>query len=131
MIVDVQPDKQKADSLKKMAEITLQRLEETKIEQYPSNTLTDYYDAIHKFMEASTISKGIKFRGDGAHQELIDYVAKVNKLGEQNRLFLQQMREYRNQISYEGFIINKNYILLNKEKIKEIIKLLKRIADQQ
>jgi hypothetical protein len=40
------------------------------------------------------------------------------------RSFLQQMRDYRNRISYEGFIINKNYVNLNKEFIIRIIKHL-------
>ena len=35
---------------------------------------------------------------------------------------LQQMRDYRNRISYEGFMIHRNYISLNKEKIQNIIK---------
>jgi hypothetical protein len=41
--------------------------------------------------------------------------------GEQIRLFLQQMRDYRNRISYEGFIVHKNYVVLNMDKIEEII----------
>lgn len=124
MITKVKPDKQKSESLRKMAEITLERLENTDMEKYPSNTLSDYYDAVHKLIEAITIREGIKVKGEGAHQELIDYVAKQNKIDEQGRQFLQQMRDYRNRISYEGFMINKNYLNLNKEIIKRIIKHL-------
>ncbi|MEK6827523.1 MAG: hypothetical protein AABX99_03515 [Nanoarchaeota archaeon] len=122
MIVKIKPDKQKSESLKKMAEITLERLNKTNMEDYPSNTLSDYYDVIHKLMESLTIKNGIKARGDGAHQELIEYIFKQNIINEQARQFLQQMREYRNRISYEGFMINKNYICLNNQKIHEIIK---------
>ena len=121
MIARISPDKQKSDSLKKMAEITLERLKETDIERYPTNTLIDYYDVIHKLMEAFGLINGVKTRGEGAHQELIDYIAKQYNLNEQTRRFLQQMRIYRNRISYEGFMIHKNYILLNQEKIKVII----------
>lgn len=124
MIARVEPDKQKAECLKTMAGITLQRLQETEAIKYPSNTLTDYYDILHKLMEALTISKGIKIKGEGAHQELIDHISKEYNLGEQTRQFLQQIREYRNRISYEGFLINKNYIILNQEKIKIIIEML-------
>lgn len=46
MITRVKPDSQKAESLKKMAEITLERLNKTDMEKYPSNTLEDYYDII-------------------------------------------------------------------------------------
>lgn len=124
MIIKVAADKEKAESLMKMADITLERLRETDIMKYPSNTLIDYYDAIHKLMEALAVKEGVKIKGEGAHQELIDYIAKKHGLAEQARQFLQQMRDYRNRISYEGFMINKNYIKLNQDKINEIIGLL-------
>ena len=124
MITKIRPDIQKSESLKKMAEITLERLSKTKMEEYPSNTLVDYYDIIHKLMEALTLRTGIKIKGEGAHEELIDYIAKTHNIDEQTRQFLQQMRDYRNRISYEGFMVHKNYIVLNKDKISSIIALL-------
>jgi len=124
MITRVKADKQKSESLKKMAEVTLERLDKTDMEKYPSNTLLDYYDVIHKLMEALTINEGIKIKGEGAHQELIEYVTKQQNISEQIKQFLQQMRDYRNRISYEGFSVHKNYIILNKGKIQTIIKNL-------
>lgn len=124
MITKIRPDKQKSKSLKIMAEITLERLENTDREKYPTNTLTDYYDVIHKLMDALSMVNGIKIKGEGAHQELIDYVAKQYNFDEQTRQFLQRMRNYRNRISYEGFMVHKNYITSNQEKIKKIIKKL-------
>ena len=124
MITKIKPDIQKSESLKKMADMTLQRLNKTDMQLYPSNTLIDYYDAIHKLIEALTLKEGIKIKGEGAHQELIDYIAEQNNINEQTRQFLQQMREYRNRISYEGFMIHKNYVDLNKERIQKIIKHL-------
>ena len=124
MITKIRPDKQKSNSLRKMAEITLERLENTDREKYPTNTLTDYYDVIHKLMEAFSLVNGIKIKGEGAHEELIDYTAKQYNFDEQTKQFLQQMRNYRNRISYEGFMIHKNYINLNHEIIRKIIKKL-------
>jgi hypothetical protein len=124
MIIKIRPDKQKAAALQKMAQITLERLSDTDIEKYPSNTLNDYYDIIHKLLEAFSLLKGCKTKGEGAHQELIDYVCKDLKIDEGSRIFLQQMRDYRNRIAYEGFIVHKNYLSLNKVKIDEIIKKL-------
>lgn len=121
MILAITPNKEKSNSLIKMAKITMERLEKTNMEEYPSNTLVDYYDAIHKLMEALTLKEGIKIKGEGAHQELIDYLKTQKNIDEQTRQFLQQMRDYRNNISYEGFMINKNYIILNKDKIKDIV----------
>jgi len=128
MITRISKDKQKANSLKKMAKVTLERLNKTDKEKYPSNTLLDYYDVLHKLMEALTIKEGIKIKGEGAHQELIEYIAKKKYIDEKTRQFLQQMRDYRNRISYEGFMIPKNYIHINKNTIQKIItNLSKRI----
>jgi uncharacterized protein YutE (UPF0331/DUF86 family) len=124
MIANLSPDNQKAESLRKMAEITLERLQNTDMEKYASNTLLDYYDAIHNLMEAITAMEGIKVRGEGAHQELIDYLAKRRIFNEQTRQFLQNMRDFRNRISYEGFTVHSNYIKLNKGLIEKTIKSL-------
>ena len=121
MIIMIQPDKQKSHALKIMAEVTLERTNETDVSKYPSNILVDYYDIIHKLLEAITIREGIKIKGEGAHEELINYVAKNHGLDEQTRQLMQQMRDYRNRISYEGLMISKNYVLLNEKKIKELI----------
>ena len=104
--------------------ITLERLEESDTKKYPTNTLTDYYDIINKLMEALSLVDGIKIKGEGAHKELIDYIAKQHHFNEQIRQFLQEMRDYRNRISYEGFMIHENYINLNHKKIQNIIKNL-------
>ncbi len=130
MITYVFPDKERAKSLRATAETTLQRLSETDRLKYQSNTLTDYYDIIHELMEALAFIQGVKVRGEGAHQELIDYTAKNHGFDEQTREFIQQMRIYRNRISYEGFSINKNYIKLNEGRINAIIGELKKKVDE-
>jgi hypothetical protein len=131
MITKVKKDEQKAKSLRAMAEITLQRLKKTDWHNYPSNTLNDYYDIIHKLMEAISFLNGIKSSGEGAHQELIDYIAKEFSLGEKSRVFLQKMRDYRNRIAYEGFMVRKEYIEENKNHIEEIIVKLEEILEKQ
>ena len=115
---------QKAVSLKKTAKITLERLEDTDKSKYPSNTLKDYYDIIHELMESLTLKDGIKAKGEGAHMELIDYVCRTYKFTEQQRIFLQQLRNYRNRISYEGFSITEDFIVSNEKKIKNIVEKL-------
>ena len=124
MIIKIRENKEKSKSLMNMAEITLERLNKTNIEEYPTNTLLDYYGIIHQLLEAIAFKWGVKARGEGAHQELIDYVSKKYKLTEQTRRFLQQLRDLRNRISYEGFMVKKDFIKSNKEKIEEIIENL-------
>ena len=124
MKTKVMPDISKAKSLLTMAKITLARLKETDKNKYPANTLTDYYDVLHKIMEAITSAEGTKFRGEGAHQELIDHICSTYKQGELIRIFLQELREYRNRIAYEGFTVTNDYIKTNSEKIETIISTL-------
>ena len=49
-------------------------------------------------MESLLYLEGIKMKGEGAHYETIEYVCKEHNLGEASRVFLQDMREYRNRI---------------------------------
>ena len=129
MQIKINPDKEKAKALIKMANITLERLKETNKEKYPANTLTDSYDIIHKIMESITYIQGVKIKGEGAHQEIIDYVCKKFGIAEPTRIFIQELRDYRNNISYEGFAINSNYIKTNEKKIELIINQLMGLAE--
>lgn len=100
MIIKITPDKQKAISLLKMSKATLERLELTDKEKYVSNTLIDYYESLHKIMEALVLLNGIKNLGDNAHAELINYLAKINHINENERIFIHQLKEFRNKIQY-------------------------------
>ena len=88
----VSPNKQKASSLLEMSKITLERLNSLDKFKYPSNTLNDYYDILHKLMESYTSLYGIKFIGDNAHKELIDFIAD-EFFDTQDRIFLQNLRQ--------------------------------------
>jgi len=131
MKTKIMPDRAKANSLLTMAKTTLERLKETDKNKYPANTLTDYYDALHKIMEAITSAEGTKFRGEGAHQELIDYICRNYKKNESIRIFLQELRDYRNRIAYEGFAVTIEYIKTNSEKIERIISELISFANSK
>ena len=127
----VHPDRQKAISLRDMAKITLERLKKTNMIAYPTNTLTDYYDIIRKLMEALTSLDGVKIKGEGAHQKIIDYICEKYNLEESMRQFIQELRDHRNRVSYEGFIIKENYIGLNQQKIEKIIYKLLELVDEK
>jgi len=127
MILKIRPDIQKSKSLVEMAKITLQRLNEINLYKYPTNTLIDYYDSIHKLMEALSLKEGIKIKGEGAHQELIDYTCKKYKFNESDCSFIQEIRDFRNRIFYEGFMISEDYLKMNFERINRIIKTLEQI----
>lgn len=120
----VEQDQQKSNAIALMAKITLNRLQETNTEKYPANTLIDYYCIIHKLIEAKTYRAGIKFSGEGAHKQLIHFAYKSKYICEQEHQFLQEMRNLRNRIAYEGFNLNKIYFKNNQKRIDLIIKKL-------
>ncbi|MFW6312086.1 MAG: hypothetical protein ACOC1K_07620, partial [Nanoarchaeota archaeon] len=124
MKIKKSPDKEKAKSLFRMAETTLKRLNKMDKKQFPSNTLIDYYDIIHQLMEGLTSIEGVKIKGKGAHYELIKYICSKYGFSESTEDFLQQIRKFRNRISYEGFFINKDFIERNSSKFQKIINKL-------
>lgn len=124
MKINIQPDKEKAEALTFLAQKTLKRISESRKDEYPENTITDYYDCAHKLMEAKLLEIGLKIKGEGAHLELINHVADLGILSESERVFLQEMREYRNNINYEGMSVHLNYLKINERKIVQIIRKL-------
>jgi hypothetical protein len=75
-------------------------------------------------MESLSCLKGVKFSGENSHKELIDYISTELSFTEENKLFLQELRNYRNRISYEGFFIQEDYLKRNELKMEKLIKLL-------
>ena len=118
------PDKQKAKALREMAEQIIERLDSTDKMQYAAQTLTDYYDAIHNLLEAKSAEKGVKIKGEGAHEELIRYMAKTRVITEAEKAFLQDMRNHRNRIRYEGFSLPGEFIEENESRIRALINKL-------
>lgn len=130
-MIRVQPDKQKAEALKMMAKITLDRLKDTDTLRYPANTLTDYYDIIRKLMESLASLEGVKIKGEGAHQRTIERICRKYELGEKIRLIIQDLRAYRNRISYEGFMVKEGYLKQNQKEIDKIINKLFELVNER
>lgn len=120
----VRPDRQKAKALQSVAQQTYKRLSQTNSSLYPTNTVIDYYEIIRKLIEAICCLEGVKFEGEGAHKQSIEHICKRKKVLESERIFLQQLREYRNRINYEGLFVSEEYILRNKKRIESIIRKL-------
>jgi hypothetical protein len=131
MIINTEPDKEKAKSLIKMARITLERLKETNKKKYPSNTLTDYYDIIRELMEALNALEGIKIKGEGAHFKIINHICNKYNFNESDKQFIQDLRDYRNRISYEGFNVKESFIESNAQRIEKVISSLLKIVKEK
>ncbi|MFT4313377.1 MAG: hypothetical protein ACMXYA_03130 [Candidatus Woesearchaeota archaeon] len=117
----IEPDKNKAKSLFKMADELLRRVELISFEEFPAPNLSDYYDIIHMFLDGLLLCRGLKFKGEGAHYELIEGAKQETIITESEAQFLQQIRNIRNKHKYEGFSVSVDFAKRNKEKIKKII----------
>lgn len=124
----VNPDPEKAKSLVKMSKKIKNRIDETNLEKYPSQVMKDYYEILKQLMEAIASLDGVKTKGKGAHKRLIDWIAKKYNLPERDRQFLQQIRVYRNRISYEGLSIDVGYLKRNKGKLEGFIRKFREIV---
>jgi len=82
-------------------------------------------------MESITCLDGLKIKGEGAHKEIIDYISREYDLRGSDKVFLQELRDYRNKISYEGFIIKSSYIKSNKSRVEQLIKRLLNIFESK
>lgn len=101
-----------------------ERLEETPQERFPSQSLLDHYRALRMLMEALAAEQGEDFRGDGAHARLIDWAAAEQDLTEDDRAFLQSLRQYRNRVQYEGFQVAGDWLGRNRERLERLFEEL-------
>jgi hypothetical protein len=123
-------DKEKARLLLEMARITLERLDKLDKLLYTSNTVNDYYDILHKLMESFASLKGLKFSGINAHKRLIDFICD-ELFGQTDKNFLQNLRNHRNQMSYEGFNIPADFLKRNDARIREYIAFLTKKIEEK
>lgn len=119
------PDQNRADSLKKMADELLERLSMLDWNAFPTPTLNDLYDIIHMLLDSKFISSGIRFKGEGAHYELIEEAFTSGMITGKEKVLLQQIREIRNRYKYEGFSIGKEFLNRNSGEIHIILTKLR------
>ena len=65
--------------------------------------------------------------GQSVVKDLSDYISKKHNFSESDRIFMQEMRDFRNRISYEGFMVTVEYIELNIKTINRIIAILSKL----
>lgn len=128
MKVRVREDPIRAQALRASAQATLRKLEQSERHAFPSDTLVDYYSIIHKLFEAFAHEHGTRFRGEGAHYELIEFIADTHSFSLEERRFLQELREQRNRIAYEGEAVSAAFITQNEKRILALLRKVKTIS---
>lgn len=126
MKLSTRPDVARAEALRASANATIERLSTVDQKRFPSDALVDYYGALHKYLEAYAYENGVRFRGDGAHYELIEYVAEERKLPLHEKRFLQELREQRNRVAYEGEEVTYAFLSSRKNDIERLIKKVRK-----
>ena len=73
-LIKITPNKEKAKSISRMAETTLEMIKSLDINKFPSNITKEYYDVMREFMSIVLLLDGFKTYGEGAHKKIIEYI---------------------------------------------------------
>jgi hypothetical protein len=125
-IIKTVPDREKAKSILKMVETTLEMIGVIDSKKYPSNVLKEYYEVIRELITVILLLDGFKTQGEGAHKKLIEYLEKNYPEFKGHEISLiDDMRIIRNRIAYNGFFVTEDYPERKSKDIQAIIEKLK------
>ncbi|HLC55142.1 MAG TPA: hypothetical protein VJJ75_01260, partial [Candidatus Nanoarchaeia archaeon] len=117
-----------ARSILRMVESTLEMVKGIDKSQFPSQVTKDYYDIIRELMSILLLLDGWKTQGEGAHRNIIRYIEKVYK-SELTRFeisVIDELREIRNQVAYDGFFVKESYL---DGRLKNILMIIERLQN--
>lgn len=124
--VKVMPDKEKAKSILKMVDITLEMINNIDKSKFPSNITKEYYEVLRELISVIILLDGYKTIGEGAHKRMIEYLeSNYKQFDRQEISLIDNLRIIRNQIAYEGFFVKEEYIERKADSIHHIVKKLK------
>ncbi len=124
--IKTSPDKEKAKSILKMAETTLEMIQTIDLERFPSNAAKEYYDVIRELISAVLLLDGYKTYGEGAHKKTIEYLSKNYKeFTEYEISAIEDLRTLRNRIAYDGFFVQKDYVTRKEKTLDSVIHKLR------
>lgn len=131
-IVRITPNREKAKSILKMVETTLEMIKLIDSKKFPSNIVKEYYEVIRELMTTILLLDGFKTEGEGAHKKLIEYLDENYKqfTGYEISL-LDDLRITRNSIAYNGFFVREDYLERKRNDILKLIEKLKGIVSKK
>lgn len=131
-IIKIAPNKEKAASILKMVETTLEMIKQIDKEKFPSNVTKEYYEVIRELISIILLLDGYKTIGEGAHKKQIDYLGENYKEFNNSEInFIDELRTNRNKIAYDGFFITTGYIERKAKDISVTITKLKNIINKK
>lgn len=119
------PDKPRAEFLIKESEVSLEGLNERiKIiginNKNANSIIKDCYDIMMELIRAKLLLSGYSSSGSHAHEGEISYLKKLG-FPDSEISFLNELRYYRNSVTYYGKILDKEYA-------EKVFNFLKRIV---
>ncbi len=131
-LIRITPNKEKANSILRMVETTLELIKQIDRNAFPSNVTKEYYDVIRELISIILLLDGYKAIGEGAHKRQIEYLESNYKEFNQSEIsVIDDLRIKRNKIAYDGFFIKKEYIENKSVDINKIIHKLKEIIKKK
>jgi hypothetical protein len=124
-LIKITPNEEKARSILRMVDITLEMIGQIDKKKFPSNVIKEYYETIRELMSIILLLDGYKIIGENAHKRLIGYLEKNYEFDDGDISFIDDLRILRNKIAYDGFFIKEEYLDRNIGNIKGIISKLK------
>lgn len=126
-LIKITPDKQKAQSIMKMVDTTIEMIKVIDAGKFSSNVTKEYYDVIRELLSVILLLDGYKTYGEGAHKKLIEYIqSNYKEINEYQISLIDDLRITRNKIAYDGFFVDNDYI---KRKIKDIHIIINELRD--
>lgn len=131
-LVRATPDKEKAESILRMVETTIEMIGSIDKSRFPSNVTKEYYEVIRELISTILLLDGYKTMGEGAHKRMIEYLESHYKEFQDNEISLiDDLRIVRNKIAYDGFFVRVDYVQRKMSDIHDIIRKLKKIISRK
>lgn len=131
-LIRVTPDLEKAKSILKIVETTLEMIKSLDAKKFTSNITKEYYEVIRELIGVVLLLDGYKTFGEGAHKRLIEYLEENYQEFDQEEInLIDNLRTTRNKIAYDGFFVEKDYIERRAGDIKMILKKLKMLINKK
>jgi len=126
-LIRITPNKEKANSIFKMVEITLEMIKQIDKNKFPSNIAKEYYEVIRELISIILLLDGYKTVGEGAHKRQIGYLeANYKEFSKSEIVFIDDLRMTRNKIAYDGFFVKGSYI---DRKLIDILKVIDKLKE--
>lgn len=123
-LVSVTPNREKARSILRMVDSTLEMIRQIDRRRFPSNVVKEYYEVTRELISIVLLLDGYRSSGEGAHKRQIDYLeARYKEFGKAEIILIDDLRVTRNRIAYDGFFVKEGYI---ERKLPDILRTIEK-----